>query len=458
VRAIAFDRRDPSDLPEVAGTDQLVELATGATTRVVQLNNAATTPPFRATIAVLTEFLERYGALHRGSGPHARVTCEAVDAATAEIRRFLGASDEQALLFTVNTSGAINVLARLLDLTPDDVVLTSEIEHTSNNLPWRYNTAGQVVEVRADDTARLDVDHLEHLVSTLGDRIAVIAITGASNQTGAIPPLPHIAELASRVGALLFVDAAQLAPHRPIDVSASGVDALAMSAHKLYAPFGVGVLALPARLLDRLPADPGGGSIDMLGGDAIVWAPPAVRHQTGTWNAAGIVALGASCRTIMETTWEPVLDHEAELVRRAADGLARIPGVRLHVAPERYLLDDRIGAFPFSVDGLHHALVASVLEHEFGIEVRSGTICNHRLVRRWFDVDDDEQRSIEARIESGDRLASYGIVRASLGIHNRAEDIDALVAALEAISANGPRLTYRPVPADETFEPVHDAR
>jgi cysteine desulfurase/selenocysteine lyase len=454
VRAYAFDRPAASAMPEVAGTDRLVELSTGTTSRVVQLNNAATTPPFRATIDVLTEFLERYGALHRGSGPHARATCEAVEGATADIRAFLGVSAEQSLLFTVNTSSAINVLARLLDLGPDDVVLTSEIEHTSNNLPWHFNTAAEVVEVRADDTARLDVDHLEHLVSTLGDKIAVIAITGASNQTGAVPPLSRIAELAAGVGALLFVDAAQLAPHRPIDLSATGVDALALSAHKLYAPFGVGVLAVPARVLDRLPPDPGGGSVDMLGGDTIVWSPPSLRHQTGTWNAAGIVALGASCRTIAATGWDAVLDHEADLVEHAANGLGRIPGVRLHVDPQRYLLDDRIGVFPFSVDGLHHALVASILEHEFGIEVRSGTICNHRLVRRWFDVDDEEQRRIEAQIESGDRLASYGIVRASLGIHNRIEDIDALTDALETIAVEGPKLTYRPVPVDETFEPV----
>jgi cysteine desulfurase/selenocysteine lyase len=453
LRVSAHASASPACLPGVTGTGRLVKLASGAETRVVQLNNAATTPPFRATLEAVSEFLGTYGALHRGSGPHARATCEAVEAATQDIRRFLGLTDDHALLFTTNTSSAINLLARLLDLGSDQVVLTSEIEHTSNNLPWRFNSAADVVEIHADDTGLLDMVHLEQLTSSLAGKVAVIAVTGASNQTGVTAPLPRITELAGHAGALFFVDAAQLAPHRPIDLGASGVDALALSAHKLYAPFGLGLLALPRWVLDRIPVDPGGGSIDMLGEGTVVWSPPSTRHQTGTWNAAGIVGLGASCRTILDIGWDVLLDHEAILVQYAADRLGGIPGVRLHVPPVRYVVDDRIGTFPFSVEGYHHALVASILEHEFGIEVRSGTICNHRLVRRWFGIDDDEQRRIEALIEKGNRLASYGIVRASLGIQNVTDDIDALADALEAITVDGPRLRYREVPNDETFEP-----
>lgn len=442
-------------LPRVCGTDSLTRLADGREVGVVQLNNAATTPPFVRTLRDVEQFLGTYGALHRGAGPRARATVEAVELATERIQTFIGQPADNALLFTPNTSAAINLLARLLELEPGDVVLTSEIEHTSNNLPWHYNTQADVVDVRADDSGALDLEHLSELLTAHAGRVKLVAVTGASNLTGYCPDLRQLADRCHSGGALLFVDAAQLAPHRQIDMAASGVDALAFSAHKVYAPFGLGVLSLPVDILDRQPADPGGGSIDMISDHGpVVWAPPSERHQTGTWNATGIVALGASCAEILDTGWTTLESHERELVRYAAKALAGVPGIRLTVPADRYSSDDRIGTFPFLVDNYHHALVAAALEHEHGIEVRSGTICNHRLVRRWVGVSDAEQTRIEAEISAGDRLASYGIVRASLACHNTRHDVDRLVEALSEITAHGPRLNYRPVGDHETYEPI----
>jgi selenocysteine lyase/cysteine desulfurase len=442
-------------LPAIHDTALPMTLPDGRTVRVAQLNNAATTPPLERTVADVTALLGTYGALHRGAGPRARTTVEAVEAATGHLRRFLGQPDDNALLFTTNTSAAINVLARLLAPGPDQVVVTSEIEHTSNNLPWRYNTEATVVDVRADDAGALDLGHLAEVLDAHRGRVALVAVTGASNLTGHQPELRTFASLAHDAGALLFVDAAQLAPHRAIDMSADGVDALAFSAHKVYAPFGLGVLSLPARLLERAPADPGGGSIDMLVDDgAVLWAPTQERHQAGTWNAVGIAALGASCAAILEAGWPAIEQHERMLTTRLVDTLVGVPGVSLAVDPSRYAIEDRIGAVPFRVAGQHHAAVASALEHEHGIEVRAGTICNHRLVRRWVGVDDHEQARIEAAIAGGDRLASYGVVRASIGLPTTADDIDRLGEALTDLAAHGPRLTYRPLPAEEAYEPV----
>jgi cysteine desulfurase / selenocysteine lyase len=440
--------------PEVFGAGSSTRLADGREVRVAQLNNAATTPPFVRTLSEVQEFLAGYGALHRGAGPRARVTVEAVERALDRIRAFLGQPGDNGLLFCANTSAAINQLARLLVLGAEDVVLTSEIEHTSNNLPWRYNTPARVVEVRADDSGALDLEHLDRLLAEHGARVRLLAVTGASNLTGYCPDLAELSRRAHAVGALLFVDAAQLAPHRHIDMAASGVDALAFSAHKVYAPFGLGVLSLPARILDRSPADPGGGSIDMItDGGGVLWSPPGERHQTGTWNATGIVALGASCAAILDTGWDVLESHERALVAHTARLLDEVPGVRLTVPAGHYTAQDRIGTFPFLVDGLHHALVAAALEHEYGIEVRAGTICNHRLVRRWLGVSDDRQARIESEIAAGDRLASYGIVRASLGCHSTAEDVERLAEALGELTSRGPRLHYRAAPEHETFLP-----
>jgi selenocysteine lyase/cysteine desulfurase len=209
-------------------------------------------------------------------------------------------------------------------------------------------------------------------------------------------------------------------------------------------------------LLDRRPVDPGGGSIDMLDSSGLVWAPPDQRHQVGTWNGTGVVAAGASCRAILGCGWPRLLEHERELVEYAAARLVTVRGLTLFVPPERYRADGRIGTFPFSLAGMHHALVAAILEYEYGIEVRAGTICNHRLVRRWFGISDKAQADIVRRISAGDRLASYGVVRVSLGLHNTVDDVDAVAEALDRIATSGPTLAYRRVPSDETFEAVID--
>jgi cysteine desulfurase / selenocysteine lyase len=440
-------------LPRVLRTESPVALAIGGSTHVTQLNNAATTPPLEVAIAAVNDFLRTYGALHRGSGPLARMTCEAVERALAQIRAFVGASDAYALVFTQNTSVSINLLARLLRLTDSDVIVTSEIEHTSNNLPWRFNTSARVVETRASDTGALDYEDLTRAMKTHGTTVKVIAVSGASNLTGYVPDLERLRAAADASGALLFVDAAQLAPHRPIDVTTSRIDALAFSAHKLYAPFGLGVLVLRKELLDASPVDPGGGSVDMISDGGVLWSPPAERHQTGTWNAVGVVALGAACHALSSSGWEPILKKEHALTRYAAERLKAVPRLRLHVSPDLYAGGQRIGTFPFSIGDMPSFLVAAVLEHEYGVEVRAGTICNHRLVRRWFGVSDTEQASIEACISRGDRLASYGIVRASLGIQTTTADIDCLASALGQIATEGPRLRYRALPQLEAYEP-----
>ena len=441
-----------NNLSKIIGANNYIELPIGKFKRVVLLNNAATTPPFEVTLKTANKFLQTYGALHRGAGPHANITFKKVEEALIIIRKFINANDNKALLFTQNTSAAINLFVRLLDLNENDVVITSAIEHTSNNLPWQYNTKAKIIYANAFDDGSLDYEDLENKVKKFGPNLKVVAITGASNLTGYIPDLQRISKIAHQVNALLFVDAAQLAPHRPIDMQETGLDALAFSAHKIYAPFGLGILALPKSILKKAPVDPGGGSIDMLNqNNQVIWASAEARHQTGTWNVLGIIATAASCKTIGNIGWDKILRHERNLVNYCARQLSEVPGIRMYVTPEKYINENRIGTFTFNLKDYHHALLSSILENEYGIETRAGTICNHRLVRRWFDLSELQQQEVEAKIANGDRLASYGIVRASLGIHNSKEDIDVLTEALKAIANNGSKLKYSPLPSEETF-------
>lgn len=440
-------------LPIVLGASGQTSLSNGQHQKVVLLNNAATTPPFASTIREVERFLKQYGAFHRGAGPYADETYGRVQSAISVIRRFIGANGDQSLLFTTNTSAAINLFVRLLKLQPRDIVLTTDIEHTSNNLPWRMQSNATIVTIKSHDDGSMDEQDLERLIKAHGSQIKLLAITGASNMTGYIPNLPRLAKLAHSIGAKLFVDAAQLAPHRPINMTIEGIDALAFSAHKIYAPFGLGVLALPKEMVDCLPVDPGGGSVDMVTTESVIWAPASVRHQTGTWNVTGIIALASSLQTILDTGWERIYEHERELLSLAVAKLRVIPGIKTYVPWDVYITQGRIGTITFNLPPHHHALLSAILANEYGIESRAGTICNHRLVRRWLKVTAAEQEAVERAIKGGNRLASYGIVRISLGLHNTTKDIERLVEALIKISQAGSGKSYRAIPEEEIYVP-----
>lgn len=443
------------ELPKVTGTGHIIRLATGREARVVMLNNAATTPPLKGTLEEVNGFLATYGALHRGAGPHATATFNRVQESIENIRRFINAGDDHALLFTRNTTAAVNLFVRILGLDKGDVVISSPIEHTSNNLPWRHNTDAGIIETDATEDGALDYDDLERKAEKNGVSLKLLALNGASNTTGFVPDLARLSRIAHRHNAMLFIDAAQLAPHRHIDMKRDGMDALAFSAHKLYAPFGIGVLALPKRLLRGAPIDPGGGTVDMVTDKGVLWMKPVeMRFQAGTWNGTGIAALGASCRILAGPTLEAVMAHERSLVEYAVKKLFGIDGVRLYVPADKFIGENRTGIFSFNIKGMHHSLVAAALEHEYGIETRSGAICNHRVIRRWLGVPDDEQKRIEEKMVRGNRLASYGIVRASIGFHNTTGDIDLLAGALSELAGSGPALRYREIPEEDTFVPI----
>ncbi|MEK7649086.1 MAG: aminotransferase class V-fold PLP-dependent enzyme [Patescibacteria group bacterium] len=453
-----MNNKKPLRTASIVGDTRTVRLASGKNARITMLNNAATTPPFKTTLKAVNSFSEMYGTFHRGAGPRASATYTEARDAIKTIKEFIGLPKGSEIVFTQNTSNAINLLVRLLQLTKKDIILTSELEHTSNNLPWLYNSHARIVRARAENNGKLNYNDLEQKAKKYKGRIRVVALTGASNMTGYVPDIPRLSRIAHSVNALLCIDAAQLAPHKQISMSQQGIDILAFSAHKIYAPFGLGVLALPRSILDQIPVDAGGGSIDMISTTSVVWAPTSLRHQTGTWNVMGIVAAAASCRTLMDIGWDVIESHEHKLIAHASRRLPEVQGLVTPIPLDMFVKERRVGILVFNLPGYHHALLSAILEHEYGIETRAGTICNHMLVRRWMNVSNKEQRSIERKISSGNRLASYGIVRASIGIHNTKKDIDILVEALKEIQKNGPKYTYRPVPKEEIYLPIHNVK
>jgi selenocysteine lyase/cysteine desulfurase len=284
------------------------------------------------------------------------------------------------------------------------------------------------------------MDDVDRLFEEYGERIALVTVSGASNVTGVVQPIHLLARKAHAVGARILVDAAQLAPHRRIDVKPDDdpehIDFVALSAHKMYAPYGTG--ALVGRRETFLGAPPeyqGGGTVEIVTPDEVYWADLPDRDEAGSPNVIGAVAMAAAARTLMNIGMDNIERHEARLTRYALERLQSVPGVVMYgethpPAPG----DDRVGVFPFNLATTHHALVAAILASEGGIGVRNGCFCAQSYVAQLLRMSSAEQDERRRDHLAGDRSRTPGMVRASLGAYNVCDDIDALAEMLERIA------------------------
>jgi selenocysteine lyase/cysteine desulfurase len=355
------------------------------------------------------------------------------------VLEFVGARSDQIAIFVRNTTEAINLLAA--SMPPGSRILSSPYEHHANMLPWRSRHEVEMLPFVAGPESLLEAT--ERSLVAARRSIDLVAITGASNVTGETWPLERLAELAHAHGAELLVDAAQLAAHRPIDAAAMGIDHLAFSGHKLYAPFGAGALVARRERLERVePLLQGGGAVAAVRVGDVRWAALPGRHEAGTPNLVGAVALGAACDFLTHTSMRSVAAAERPVGERLRSGLDTIPGVRrLQAWPDG--TTDLIGTTTFVVEGRRSDLIAAALAAEHAISVRSGRFCAHPLV--------DE---LTCRACHHERRA----VRASIGLETTAGDVDTFLAALADLAQHGPRFSYRHDPDSGRPVPVQDVR
>jgi selenocysteine lyase/cysteine desulfurase len=439
-----------ADIPRLVGADQQVPLVTGGTTRYVNLDYAASAPALVAVAEAVEALTGWYSSVHRGAGFKSRVATAAYEGAREAVRSFFGARPDDAVIFTRNTTDSINLLAAAL---PDDVaVIGFAGEHHANLLPWQRRgfTCLPVPASPADLLERLEAE----LRDGSGPRL--VAITGASNVTGELVPLDAVAELAHRYGARLLVDAAQLAPHRPIDMTTLGIDFLAMSGHKLYAPYGAGALIGAADWMRGGPFLRGGGAVRLVTVDDVVWAELPDRQEAGSPNVLGAVALGAACSTLASHGMSEVAAHEEALTSFAGGRFARVPGF------EHYTLwgsdAPRVGLFTFNLDGYMHDQLAAILSAEHGIGVRHGCFCAHPLMIELLHIERAESDRLMSATRRGEHPRLPGAARISFGLGTTEADVEAVALALESIAADGPRWTYRQDPATDEWEPDPDPR
>lgn len=401
-------------LPRLVGADLPVPTRFGAQP-YGNLDHAASTPALVCVKEAVDRALQTYASVHRGAGWASRVTSAWYEQARAEVAAFVGARTDDEVVFTRTTTDSWNLLSGAL---PEDaVVFVFDSEHHSTLLPWGDRR-----------TARLPVPRsVEHALALLEDslharpaRVRLVVVTAASNVTGEVWPIARFAALAHKYGARIAVDAAQLAAHRRIDLPGWDADYVAFSGHKLYAPFGAGVLAGRRDWLDEAaPYLAGGGATRAVSALNTTWQRGPARHEGGSPNVIGAIALAAACATISRDR-TAVERHEARLLERLRQGLSTVPGVtQLSLLGQE---QDRVGVVAFTVEGLDPALVAQVLSWECGLGLRDGKFCAHVLVEHLLQ----------------DRGPLTTAVRASIGLGTTEEAVDRLVLALRRLAQSGP--------------------
>lgn len=409
-----------STLPATTGDHLLVPTPTGPVP-YAHLDHAASTPALTTVKDAVDRALHTYSSVHRGNGYASRVTSRWYEQARAEVAGFIGArhgDDGDLVVFTRSTTDSWALLAAALPA--DTTVFVFATEHHSTLLPWG---AHRTVTLAVPTSRAEALGRLEAALAAATTRHRLVVLTGASNVTGEIWPVDAVVTVAARYGARVALDAAQLAPHRPFDLAASGVDYVAFSGHKLYAPFGAGVLAGRADWLDAAePYLAGGGATVRVDGRAhpdrtltsATWATGAARHEGGSPNVVGAIALAAACATL-GASWADVQAHEQRLTERLRSALAGIDGVDLL---ELFDGADHVGVVPFVVTGIDSAEVSAALSFRHGIGVRDGRFCAHLFVDHLLD--------------GGEHATA---VRASIGLATTDEHVDRLVAALTEIAA-----------------------
>lgn len=350
-----------------------------------------------------------YANVHRGAYKLSVASTDAYEAARQRVARFIGATDAREVIFTRGTTTGLNMVAfgwGLEHLGPGDRILSTVVEHHANLVPWQMvakRTGATLDHIPMTDDFRLDLDAYEEL---LGPDVKVVAVTGMSNVLGTIPPVRRIADLAHAHGARVVVDAAQLVPHKAVDMVEMGADFLAFSSHKMLGPTGIGVLWGRLDALEEMEPFEGGGEMisDVTLQDA-TWADIPHRFEAGTPPIIQAVGLHAAIDYLDSIGMDNVLQHDLELTEIALDRLGDVPGLEIQ-GPRG--LEDRGGVLSMSMDGVHAHDLATILD-EAGVAVRSGHHCAKPLMRR---------------------LEVAATARASFYVYNTEDDIDALVSGL----------------------------
>jgi len=409
----------------IFGIDTPVQLKNGTFVPAINLDNGATTPPFKAVVEEIEKELLHYGSVGRGKGQKSAHTTEVYKKGRDAVKAFIGADDTYMTIYTNSTTDGMNKLASALIESPNDVILTTRMEHHAGDLPWRERA--QVVYADVDSFGRLKMDHIKKLLQEYKGAIKYVAVTAASNVTGYVNDVHAIAKLAHQYGAKVVVDGAQIIAHQRFsmlgDTPDANIDFFVFSAHKMYSPFGGGaIIGLIDVLNKHLPAFYGGGMVKAVCDDEVMYLPPPDGYEAGCPNYPGVVGMIAAMKSLQEIGFDYIQHHEQQLLKRLLSGLQIMPNVILY--GDSVNISDRLGIAVFNVQGISSSDVANYLANHHAIAVRHAAFCAHPYVRRL-----TEEKEKSATCAQPD-----GMVRVSFGVYNTEEEVDAFLSAIRQLS------------------------
>lgn len=418
----------------IVGLDKEVPLRDGRKVVGINFDNAATTPPFTSVIKEIVRFSPWYSSVHRGTGYKSQLSSNIYDSARETVLDFVKADkDKYTVIFVKNTTEGINKLSYRLINDKEDVVLSTCMEHHSNDLPWRDKCRVQYVEI--DRRGMLCMEDLEFKLKINKGKVKLVTVTGASNVTGYVNDIHRIAKLAHDHGAKILVDGAQLVPHVEVDMkpcdSEEHIDYLVFSAHKMYAPFGIGVIVAPRDCFrSGVPEYMGGGTVHIVTHDYVDWDDPPNKEEAGSPNILGVVALTTAIEELKKLGMKNLETQELALTQYALKRMGKLPYVKIYGAGEEQTR--RVGIIPFNIIGIPHEVIARTLSEDAGIAVRSGCFCAHPYVQRLLSIPKNEMEMYRTH----PKLTKPGLVRISFGLYNTFNEIDVFINKINKIIAN----------------------
>lgn len=414
----------------IKGMGKKVLTASHQKQQYIYLDNAASTPMLNSVWLELGDFMEWYSGIHRGTGYKSIISSKVYDECHDIIGNFAGADPGlDTVVMVKNTTEAINKLSYRLDLKYSDIVICTNMEHHSNDLPWRFKT--NVKYITVDDKGNLNKHEFRQLLKQYYPRVKLLAVCGASNVTGHINDVHELAKIAHEYGCPILVDGAQLIPHQPFSMLShqhpGHIDFLAFSGHKIFAPFGTGVLIAPKSVFNKgQPEYSGGGTVNMVFDDKIYWADPPDKEEAGSANVAGTFALARTLTYLQKLGMNKLSQYEDSLTAYVMGKMKALDGITL------YGDEKRVGVISFNIEGMPHALVGAILCFEAGIGVRTGCFCAQKYVRHLLNLEEN------TGMVGGMPKHHYpGMVRISLAAYNTREEFDHLIKWISRIRDHG---------------------
>ena len=400
--------------------------------RSVNFDNAATTPPFKAVLETIAGLSNYYASIGRGAGQKAEITTRIYSESRDYLLDFFNIKNKEkyTVVYACNTTDGINKLSRILIKDKNDVVISTRMEHHSNDLPWRRRCTVDYIEV--DKLGRLLIDDLENKLISYNGRVKYVTVVGASNVTGYVNDIHKIAKITHKYNAKIIVDGAQLVPHFKVDMSGQcneeEIDFLVFSAHKLYAPFGSGaIIGLKEEFENSYPDNEGGGTVAYVWDNSLEYLEPPEKDEGGTPNYFGVVAMITALEELNRIGYKSINDNELILKERLVSGLKTIPNIIMYGDNNSFV--DSLGIVVFNIDGVYHQKVAEILAKNYGISVRQGWFCAHPYCRRIMGLNEGTASAFIY-----DKKASMpGMIRVSFGIYNDQNEVDYFLEAIEKI-------------------------